>query len=480
VFYEALDALGKMSNETERDAIAMEIFGRSAMELNPLIKAGAEEIANLSKEAHEVGAVMSEDNVAAMEEFGDTLASLKLGLQGTLGTLAGAFLPGFKGLAGKAQGYLKEFSGVVKGADGDLGKMAVGIGDLAGKIAADVAQSAPQMMQAGLSIVMGIVKSIVKSIPALIPAAVEMITSLIKFIADSLPMLTQAAVDLVLALVNGILPQLPMLIETAVQMILTLANGLTDALPQLIPAVAEIIPLIIIALVGALPLLIDAALQLVVALIDGLGKAMPVLSKYVPTILETVYNALFESLPIIATAAVDVVMTLVDGIIGSLPTIASASVELIGVFIDGIEGMGNVILQVGVNIVTGIWEGIRSRWDWFGQQIRGFFSNIISSVKAELGIRSPSRVFGDIGENMALGLGKGFLGSFGDIERQITGAVNGMQFSPSLAAAGGSGFNGMNYSFGNIYVDARGATDPQRVSVAVKDGVLSALRSRGA
>ena len=40
VYWQAIDALGKMQNETERDALAMQIFGKSARELNPLIEQG--------------------------------------------------------------------------------------------------------------------------------------------------------------------------------------------------------------------------------------------------------------------------------------------------------------------------------------------------------------------------------------------------------------------------------------------------------
>ena len=35
VYWETIDALGKVSNETERDALAMQIFGKSAQELIP-------------------------------------------------------------------------------------------------------------------------------------------------------------------------------------------------------------------------------------------------------------------------------------------------------------------------------------------------------------------------------------------------------------------------------------------------------------
>jgi hypothetical protein len=67
VFGEVIDKLSKIRNETERDAIAMQIFGRSARELNPLIEAGSGALKEFAKEAHEMGYVMSGD---ALESFG--------------------------------------------------------------------------------------------------------------------------------------------------------------------------------------------------------------------------------------------------------------------------------------------------------------------------------------------------------------------------------------------------------------------------
>ena len=59
VFNEALDALGGITNATERDAKAMTLFGKSAKELNPLITAGSDKLAKLGKEAEKTGNVLS-------------------------------------------------------------------------------------------------------------------------------------------------------------------------------------------------------------------------------------------------------------------------------------------------------------------------------------------------------------------------------------------------------------------------------------
>ena len=50
---------GKMENETERDALAMQILGKSAQELNPLIEAGSARMQELGEQAEAAGYVMS-------------------------------------------------------------------------------------------------------------------------------------------------------------------------------------------------------------------------------------------------------------------------------------------------------------------------------------------------------------------------------------------------------------------------------------
>ena len=77
VMEEAFTALNGVGNETERDAIAMAIFGKSAMEMNPLIKAGGDQIAKLSDDARKNGAVMSNEAVAGLDSCGETVDNLK-------------------------------------------------------------------------------------------------------------------------------------------------------------------------------------------------------------------------------------------------------------------------------------------------------------------------------------------------------------------------------------------------------------------
>lgn len=76
VFNEALLALAGMENQTERNVLAQQLFGRGALELVPLLDAGTQGIAGLSARAHELGLVMTDQAIAAGVKMGDTLDEL--------------------------------------------------------------------------------------------------------------------------------------------------------------------------------------------------------------------------------------------------------------------------------------------------------------------------------------------------------------------------------------------------------------------
>lgn len=73
VFLETIDALGDMANETERDATAMDLMGKSAGDLNPLIEAGADRMRELADEAERVGYVINEEGLDKSGAFQDKL-----------------------------------------------------------------------------------------------------------------------------------------------------------------------------------------------------------------------------------------------------------------------------------------------------------------------------------------------------------------------------------------------------------------------
>jgi hypothetical protein len=77
LFPEIVAGLGRIENETERGSLAVDIFGRSASNLAPLLAQGADGIEQLTKRARELGLVMSDESVAEMVAFKDAMSEIK-------------------------------------------------------------------------------------------------------------------------------------------------------------------------------------------------------------------------------------------------------------------------------------------------------------------------------------------------------------------------------------------------------------------
>lgn len=93
VFAEVISALGNMTNETERDALSMQIFGKSARELNPLIEAGADNIEEFRQQAHEMGYVLDEETLGALGNVDDNMQHLKNAFETAKRQIATGLLP---------------------------------------------------------------------------------------------------------------------------------------------------------------------------------------------------------------------------------------------------------------------------------------------------------------------------------------------------------------------------------------------------
>ena len=93
VFIDVIDALGKIDNEAERDAAAMDIFGKSAKELNPLILEGADGLREYAKQAEELGVIVSEDNVAALADMQGKVKEVTAQFDALKQNLAAKFAP---------------------------------------------------------------------------------------------------------------------------------------------------------------------------------------------------------------------------------------------------------------------------------------------------------------------------------------------------------------------------------------------------
>ena len=77
VWYEAIEALGGIQNETERDQVSMELFGKSAMEMAGIVDDGGAALKELGEEAEATGNILSGEAVEDAVAFNDQIDELK-------------------------------------------------------------------------------------------------------------------------------------------------------------------------------------------------------------------------------------------------------------------------------------------------------------------------------------------------------------------------------------------------------------------
>jgi hypothetical protein len=97
------------------------------------------------------------------------------------------------------------------------------------------------------------------------------------------------------------------------------------------------------------------------------------------------------------------------------------------------------MLSVGKNIVRGLWDGITSMLDWFENRLaNSFVGKTVSKVMNLFGVKSPSTVFAEIGENLVKGLSQGIDQAQKLANVSMTGLANATMagFQPQLAGYG--------------------------------------------
>lgn len=77
VWYDSIEALSKIENETERDAVSMELFGKSAMDMAGIVDDGGQALKEAGEEAEELGIILDQDALNSANEFNDAIDKLK-------------------------------------------------------------------------------------------------------------------------------------------------------------------------------------------------------------------------------------------------------------------------------------------------------------------------------------------------------------------------------------------------------------------
>ena len=155
------------------------------------------------------------------------------------------------------------------------------------------------------------------------------------------------------------------------------------------------------------------------ALSDGIGQMIDTVVAKLPEFFEfgikvigAIAKGILDNLPNIALAAANMVWTLIATITGLDPDIFNTGIDMVKQAADGAISMVKEFVTIGSNVVSGLWEGIKSKSTWLINQVKNWCQSILDTVKEFFNIGSPSKLFADevgamLPAGMAIGIDKG-------------------------------------------------------------------------
>lgn len=447
VFQDAIKALGNVANETERDALAMQIFGKSATELNPLIEGGIDSLAEMATQANDLGLILSQEALDGANAFNDQLDILKANGRNTMqviGTeIASELTPAMESLNQVTMSYIKQLTTAMKSKG--IAGLAETAGSIIGDIASKIATELPKIAEVGVQIALNLVNAINENaetigmagaqlitvlvegfytmLPTLIETAVTMIGSFITTIGEKLPEIIPVITNGLIQTADAIVNNLDLIINAGLQLFLGLVQGLEKALPSLIAKLPEIIGKVATTLIENLPTIIEAVGQIVISVANTLGQSVdqliPVVIQTILTLIDTIINnlptiintvvtvvtaiadALVDNIDLIIEGAVQLIVALAEGLVRALPKLVARLPEIIMAIVNGLIALASKMWDVATSLiaslgnslangVSGLLEGINAIWEYIKNGLTNAFKGVV-----------------DIGKNIVEGLWNG-------------------------------------------------------------------------
>ena len=334
LFNATVTALQGVEDETERSRLATELFGKGAAELGPLLNTSADDIDAMKQQAHDLGIVMSEEDVKASAAFQDSLQNMSQSFRGLKNNLLAEFMPGFTSVM---DGLTMIFSG---DGEGGVAKIKEGIES----ISTTITEVLPTLIETATPILTSILDAVTENLPLIVPLATNIIATLASALIDALPSLLDTGLQILTGLVNSIVENGPTIMQKASSVLTDFATAIADKLPDLLTTAAEMVGTLLTGILDAAPQLIDGAIQAVTTFVGGFADHLPEILAKGGEFVSNLISGFTERAPELLTTVTSAMGDVVSAIAGELPTILSSGGDIISNLLSGInESLPDVI-----------------------------------------------------------------------------------------------------------------------------------------
>jgi phage-related protein len=289
-------------------------------------------------------------------------------------------------------------------------------------------------------------QTVFQCLPLITSSLITLITDLVTWLAsgDNVKTFSNGIVQLVTALVKQIGMVLPILLPAIVSIISDVATTITT--PENIALILDAVLLVVGAVVQALANSIPAFVNYIVGLVTNIKNNILQFLNWINPALAQNFNNNLNALMNFGSNVKNFITNLISNIISGVTsflarlqagfTSAFASVQAwVGNIVGNIQGfvasclaalssLPSSVVSIGENLVKGLWNGISDKVDWVCEKIKGMGKQIEKAIKKVFGIASPSKVFAEIGDYLAQGLGVGFEDGMTGVEADMVGQMD--------------------------------------------------------
>lgn len=271
-----------------------------------------------------------------------------------------------------------------------------------------VAQILPQLVTALVSMVPTLVTTLLSLIPMLLSAALTLFQSLITAIITVVPMIVTTLVGMLPTLVETLVSMLPGIVQAGIELFNGIVDGLITIVPVLLTAILDMLPSLIESLLSMLPDIILAAVDLFLGLVTGLLEALPDILTAIIDMIPKLVTTLVGMIPEIIDAGIELFLGLIDGLSEALPDIIVALIDMIPKLTEALISTIPQLIAAGFELLKGLVKGIMDNAPRILKGIAKAIGDLLlGAVKGIFGIKSPSREFFSIGEQLMAGLTNG-------------------------------------------------------------------------
>lgn len=294
-------------------------------------------------------------------------------------------------------------------------------------------EGAEEQFSAGIG---ELIDTAVERLPEFLDFGVQIITTLLEGIISNIPALVEAIPQIITAIYEALVSLWPTIQSAGRELLTMFANGILEYVPDMVSRLPDIITAFLDFMTENFPSILENGIEFLGEFATGIIDAVPNMVAKLPEVITAFVDFIAKNLPTIAKSGVELLLKLAAGIISAIPDLVKQLPQIIEAIVNGLMSMIGSIKDVGKNIVEGLWDGIKSMVGWIKNKVSDFVGGIVDSVKGVLGIASPSKVFADMGENMALGLWRGWDSEYDRIKRNIESGMNFGTASVDFASSG--------------------------------------------